>query len=65
VAGRRVLVVEDDRNLLDVLEYNLAREGYDVGTATDGAQALDAARAERPDLVILDIMLPTVDGLGV
>jgi len=61
----KVLVVEDDRTLLDVLKYNLAKEGYAVVTATDGVQALDAARSEKPDLIALDIMLPKLDGLEV
>jgi two-component system, OmpR family, response regulator len=61
----KVLVVEDDRNLLDTLEYNLRNEGYDVLVADDGAEALDMARRERPDLIILDIMLPTMSGLEV
>jgi two-component system OmpR family response regulator len=61
----RVLVVEDDQTLLDVLKYNLVKEGYLVTTATDGAQALEVARSERPDVIILDIMLPELDGLEV
>ncbi len=65
MAGSKILIVEDDQTLLEVLKYNLAREGYDVITAVDGAQALDAAELHRPDLVILDIMLPSLDGLEV
>ncbi|MEO0248468.1 MAG: response regulator transcription factor [candidate division WOR-3 bacterium] len=61
----RILVVEDDRNLLDTLEYNLRKEGYKVLTAVDGAEALDIARRERPDLIILDIMLPKINGFEV
>jgi DNA-binding response OmpR family regulator len=63
--GKTVLVVEDDANLLDVLRYNMTREGYRVVTAQDGEEALAAARAEKPDLLILDIMLPRIDGLEV
>jgi two-component system OmpR family response regulator len=63
--GSTILVVEDDRNLLGVLEYNLRKEGYGVLTASDGVQALDEARSGRPDLAILDIMLPKLDGLEV
>ena len=63
--GKRILVVEDDETLLDVLRYNLAKEGYDVVSAVDGVQALELARSERPDLIILDIMLPKLDGFEV
>jgi two-component system OmpR family response regulator len=61
----KILVVEDDRNLLDTLKYNLRKEGYDVVTAIDGAEALDVARREKPDLIILDIMLPKLSGFEV
>jgi DNA-binding response OmpR family regulator len=61
----KILVVEDDRNLLDTLEYNLRKEGYNAVTAVDGAEALDIARREKPDLIILDIMLPKLSGFEV
>jgi two-component system, OmpR family, response regulator len=61
----RILVVEDDPNLLKTLAYNLGREGYEVATAADGEQALETARREKPDLIILDIMLPRMSGLEV
>jgi two-component system OmpR family response regulator len=61
----KILVVEDDRTLLDVLKYNLVKEGYNVITATDGAQALEIARSQKPELIVLDIMLPELDGLEV
>ena len=61
----KILVVEDDRNLLDTLKYNLRKEGYVVVTAVDGAEALDVARREKPDLIILDIMLPKISGFEV
>ncbi len=60
---KTLLVVEDDANLLDVLRHNLVREGYGVLTARDGESALALARERRPDLMILDIMLPRLDGL--
>lgn len=60
-----VLVVEDEVNLLQALRYNLAREGYAVTTAQDGAAGLEAALSLRPDLVILDVMLPKMDGFEV
>ncbi len=63
--GKTILVVEDDATLLDVLRYNMTREGYSVVTAQDGQEALAVARAEKPDLLILDIMLPYLSGLDV
>lgn len=61
----KVLVVEDEPSLVDTLQYSLSRQGYDVALSSDGAKALDVARRERPDLVILDVMLPTLDGFEV
>jgi two-component system OmpR family response regulator len=61
----KILVVEDDRNLLDTLQYNLRREGYEVITSADGENAVEAARRETPDLIVLDIMLPKLSGLEV
>jgi len=61
----RLLIVEDDLILTEALEYNLVAEGYRVLTATDGVIALDVARMERPDLVVLDVMLPGMDGFDV
>lgn len=61
----RVLVVEDEPTLRETLVYNLSRQGYEVSTAADGLTALDVARQERPDVVILDIMLPGLDGFEV
>jgi DNA-binding response OmpR family regulator len=63
--AEKVLVVEDEPTLVETLEYNLTRQGYDVCTATDGLAALEVARRERPDLIVLDIMLPKLDGLEV
>ena len=64
-AGKLLLIVEDEENLLTALKYSLEREGFTTSTATDGEQALEAARSGRPDAVILDIMLPKLDGLEV
>ena len=61
----KILIVEDDRNLLDTLKYNLRKEGYNAVAAFDGAEALDVARREKPDLIILDIMLPKLSGFEV
>ena len=65
VAERSVLVVEDEENLLEALRYNLEREGYLVHTATDGGEGLELARKLKPSLVLLDIMLPTLDGFEI
>jgi DNA-binding response OmpR family regulator len=61
----KLLVVEDDLILLETLEYNLAAEGYRVLTVSDGLTALQVASKERPDLVVLDVMLPGLDGFEV
>jgi DNA-binding response OmpR family regulator len=60
-----VLVVEDEPALIDTLEYSLRRQGYAVSTASDGRAAIELARKEHPDLIILDIMLPGLDGFEV
>ncbi|WP_377270578.1 response regulator transcription factor [Peterkaempfera sp. SMS 1(5)a] len=59
----RILVVDDEPALRDALESSLAFEGYEVCTATDGLEALDAVQREQPELVLLDIMMPRMDGL--
>jgi DNA-binding response OmpR family regulator len=61
----KILVVEDDLTLRETLEYNLVRQGYEVYTAADGRAALDIARREQPDLLVLDVMLPGLDGFEV
>ncbi len=61
----RILVVDDEPSIVDVLTYNLTKAGYQTLVARDGEQALKLARAEHPDLVILDLMLPGIDGLEV
>ena len=63
--GRKILVVDDEAVLVEAIAYNLQQAGYQVITAADGASALEAARREQPDLLVLDIMLPEVDGLEV
>jgi DNA-binding response OmpR family regulator len=62
MASEKLLLVEDDLNLLGTLALNLRRAGYQVITAVDGVAALERARTESPDLVILDLMLPEIDG---
>lgn len=61
----RILVVEDDSTLLEMLKYNLIRQGYDVLVADDGRTGLQLARIEKPNLIILDVMLPVMDGFEV
>lgn len=61
----RVLVVDDDRNVAEVVSRYLEREGFDVETVDDGLTAVDRATASPPDLVVLDLMLPGIDGLEV
>jgi two-component system phosphate regulon response regulator PhoB len=63
--ARRVLVVDDEPDIAGLVAYHLAKAGYRVSTAGDGAEALTRARAERPDLVVLDLMLPGRSGLDV
>ncbi len=62
---KKVLVVEDERNLRETLTYNLHREGYQALGVGDGRAAIEAARRERPDLILLDLMLPEIDGFEV
>jgi two-component system, OmpR family, response regulator len=61
----KILVVEDDQNLQRALSYSLDKEGYEVASAADGAQALALARQAPPDLILLDVMLPVMSGLEV
>ncbi len=61
--SKRVLVVDDEGDILEILKYNLKKEGYDVKTATDGYEAVEIAKDFLPDLVLLDIMMPNQDGV--
>jgi DNA-binding response OmpR family regulator len=63
--SRKILVVDDDRKTAELIRLYLERDGYQVLTAHDGRQALDLARQRRPDLIVLDLMLPGVDGLDI
>lgn len=65
MSNDKILVVEDEISLVETLEYSLRKQGYDVVTATTGPQALEQARLHRPDLIILDIMLPGLDGFEI
>ncbi|KZE39829.1 two-component system response regulator [Bhargavaea cecembensis] len=62
---KRILVVDDERPILTLLEYNLKQAGYEVITAADGEEGLQKAETESPDLIVLDLMLPKLDGMDV
>src|SRR4051812_22533532 len=62
---KRILVVDDEKDLVDLITYNLQRNGYDFLSASNGNEALEIAVREQPDLVILDLMLPGIDGTEV
>lgn len=65
MANKRILVVDDESQLVDMIKIRLEANGYDVITAYDGQAALDKARKEIPDLIILDLMMPKLDGYTV
>ena len=62
---KKILVVEDEKAIADILEFNLKKEGYSVVCAYDGEAGLSAAKSENPDLILLDVMLPKLDGFEV
>ncbi len=62
---RTVLIVEDDPNIVDILKFNFEKEGYNILVATDGASGLELALSSNPDLILLDVMLPRMDGFEV
>jgi len=62
---KKILVVEDDLDLVELLSFNLRKAGFSVGTANDGIEALKKAHTLSPDLILLDLMLPGLDGFGV
>jgi len=63
--SNKILIIEDDRTLLDVIKYNLDKEGYEVNISMDGVKGLETARILKPDLIILDIMLPGMNGFEI
>lgn len=63
--GKKVLVVDDEKSILTLLQYNLQQAGYEVITGMDGEEAKNIALTENPDLIVLDLMLPKMDGLEV
>ena len=63
--SNKILVVDDEQSIVNIIAYNLKKEGYEVVCAEDGEMALEVFEKENPDLVILDIMMPKIDGYGV
>jgi len=65
MAKKKILVVEDDRDISELITYNLEREGYEIACLYDGSQAIDFVHKRKPELIILDLMLPEVDGIEI
>ena len=65
MAKEKVLIVDDEEHIVELLKFNLLNAGYDVYTANDGIEAVKIAKAEKPSLVLLDLMLPGIDGFDV
>jgi two-component system phosphate regulon response regulator PhoB len=61
----KILIIEDDKDIVEMLKYNLMEEGYDIFTSLNGEDGIALARKERPNIIILDIMLPIIDGFEV
>ena len=59
---RKVLIVDDEKNIVDIIAFNLKKEGYQVITASDGEEGVEKTFSENPDLILLDIMMPKMDG---
>ena len=62
---RKVLIADDEPDIIEILKYNLEKEGYQVSTAKDGDEAIDKAKNVKPDLVVLDMMMPRKNGIEV
>ncbi len=62
---KKILAVDDERHIVRLVEVNLLRAGYEVVTAFDGREALEKVKAENPDMIILDVMMPYMDGFAV
>jgi two-component system, OmpR family, alkaline phosphatase synthesis response regulator PhoP len=63
--AKKILVVDDERHIVRLVEVNLTRAGYEVATAYDGVEALEKVKKEEPDMVVLDVMMPRMDGFEV
>ena len=64
VKPKQILIADDEPDILEIIRYNLEKEGYEVHTAKDGNEAIEKAKQLYPDLIILDIMMPMVDGFA-
>ena len=62
--SKTILAVDDEKHIVRLVQINLQKEGYNVVTASNGREALDKVNAERPDLIIMDVMMPELDGFG-
>ncbi len=65
MAGKKILIVEDEEDVMELIRYNLAKDGFNCDAAYNGKEALEKAQETLPDLLLLDLMLPEVDGLEV
>jgi len=65
MAKKKILVVEDDRDISELITYNLEREGYEIACLYDGSQVVDFVHKRKPEMIILDLMLPEVDGIEI
>ncbi|NLO05552.1 MAG: response regulator [candidate division WS1 bacterium] len=63
--AKKILVVDDERHIVRLVEVNLTRAGYEVATAYDGIEALEKVKADTPDMIVLDVMMPRMDGFEV
>jgi len=63
MSKQKILLVDDEPDILEIIGFNLEREGYEVFTAPNGRKALEIARKQKPDLVLLDVMMPEMDGM--
>ncbi len=60
---KKILIVDDEADIVEILSYNLSKKGYDIVSASNGKEALQVAKAEKPDMVLLDVMMPEMDGV--
>jgi len=63
--AKKILVVDDERHIVRLVEVNLTRAGYDIVTAYDGVEALESVKSDTPDMIVLDVMMPRMDGFEV
>ncbi|PJA06568.1 MAG: DNA-binding response regulator [Flavobacteriales bacterium CG_4_10_14_0_2_um_filter_32_8] len=63
MSNEKILLVDDEQDIIEFLGYNLTKEGYDVATTTNGKEAIEIAKKIKPDLIILDVMMPEMDGI--